>query len=390
MKKAKRRLVDASNQDKRYERSKADSLIEVILRSSAPEIENELVSMELDTLDSISRRLDELQRIVNATRKRRKKEDTASRQDTLISCSRQGDPPHTTSALTTSEAIPTETLRRLMFSGFFAPAELGKFLLLVSKSFVRNLGPDIVWDTLFQLRWPKLYERLPKSTISAKGYTTIFHRLSQGEPIKSNDVFETPLKSPALQENQLVFFVGIRDANDKKVISLVLDDHMRGKLLNNGRVSLPLTRPILPHELSVTMEVLKLYVHCVRLDTGQSCCLHQTSRARYIHNSSPPIVQFLSKKRVLTTTTTKGKQLEDRIDCFEMTRNNAYMGIFLEISMPSSGNLHHTVDLQFKKITVDGYGSRLECSCYDFDPLRECFSHGVTLLHLLEALDLWV
>jgi hypothetical protein len=137
-----------------YERFEADSVIEAILSSSAHEIENGLVSMELDTLDSISRRLDELRRIVNATRKRRQKEDIASQQDNLISCSRQGDPPHTTSALTISQAIPTEALRRLMCSGFFAPTELGKVLLLVSKYFIRDLGPEIVWDCLFQLRFP--------------------------------------------------------------------------------------------------------------------------------------------------------------------------------------------------------------------------------------------
>jgi hypothetical protein len=398
MKEAKRRLVDASNESKMYKRSKADSFIEAILSSSAHGIENALVSMELDTLDTISRRVNELQRIVDVTRKRRKKEDIASRRG-VPSCSRQGDPPHTTPALTTSQAIPTEALRRLMFSGFFAPAELGKVLLLVSKSFVCNLGPETVWDLLFQLRWPKLYERLPKST----EYNTLFRRLSRGERIESNFVFETPLKSPALLENQLVFFVSIRDANDTDVFSHVLDDHRRGMLLNNGIVSFPLDRLILVYKtgahsnarqgecgLASPYAAWKVYLHCVRLDTGQSCCLHEASEIEHIfHTNSQAMVRMGSKRKVLTTTT-KGKLLEDRIDCFEKTRNTAYMGIFLETSMRSSSNLYHSLYLQFKKRTLYGDGSGEGYKCSYFDPLKECLSHGVTLLHLLEALDLWV
>ena len=402
MKDAKRRLVNTSNEIKIYKRSKGGSFSEAILSSSADEIETELVSIDLDILDSISRRVDEIQRIVNATRTRRNKEDIASRQDNLILCSRQHDPPHTTSGMSTSQAIPTEALRRLMFSGFFAPAELGKFLLLVSKSFVRNIGSEIVWDYLFQRRWPELYVRLPNATISAKG-RTLFHRLCQGQRVENNYVFETPLKSPALLENQLVFLMSIRNANDTEVYSHVLDDHRRGMLLNNGIVSFPLDRLIMVYKtgahsnacqdergLASPYEAWKVYLHCVRLDTGQSCCLHEASEIeRVFHTNSQATVRMGSKKKLLTTTT-KGKLLEDRIDCFEKTRNTAYMGIFLETSMRSSSNLYHTLYLQFKKRTLCGDGSGEGYKSSYFNPLKESLSHGVTLLHLLEALDLWV
>jgi hypothetical protein len=215
-------------------------------------------------------------------------------------------------------------------------------------------------------------------------------------------VFETPPKSPALLENQLVFFVSIRDANGKEVFSHVLNDHRRGMLLNNGIVSFPLDRLILVHKtgahsnarqdggLASPCEAWKACLHCIRLDAGQSCCLHEASEIEHIfHTNSQAMVRMGSKKKVLTTTT-KSKALEDRMDCFEKTRNTAHMGIFLETSMRSSANLYHTLYLQFKKRTLSGDGSGEGYKCSYFDSLKESLSHGVTLLHLLEASDLWI
>jgi hypothetical protein len=174
-------------------------------------------------------------------------------------------------------------------------------------------------------------------------------------------------------------------------------------LLNDGIVSFPLdSRLILVHKtgahsnarqdggLASRHEAWKVCLHCVRLDTGQSCCLHEASEIEHIfHTNSQAMVRMGSKKKVLTTTT-KGKALEDRMDCFEKTRNAAHMGAFLETSMRSSANLCHTLYLQFKKRTLSGDGSGEGCKCSYFDPLKESLSHGVTILHLLEASDMWI
>jgi hypothetical protein len=377
------------------------SVIYSILSSPPHAFEKELGTVtDLDTLALIQRRVDELQRVLQATQQRLQ---TTARKNVPIRHSLapgESHPTKTQSALTSSSSLPSssmpiEVLRRVTLSGFFTPRELGRLLLWISKSFITNLGPEIIWDCLFQARWPKMYERLSLHLIQSQGHERLFRQLSAGEQQRDEHkilAYDVPVPSSVLLENQLVFFVFLKDASGNELFSHILDDQRRHKLLKYGKVKFPLENELLAGP--VEYQNWQTFIHCVRLDTGQSCCLHKTSHVK--HRSKEVRMEPTHMELAMTD---RGKLLADRIDCYQRTRNSSYVGIRLVAAMlhddnpdsPSSHKVFHTLQLDFLKrvFCVDPWRKGGDYAC-TFISSVERSSHGVTLLHFLEALDLWV
>jgi hypothetical protein len=405
---AKRQRPVTDEDDKRSNSTETanSSVIYSILNSSPNAFEKELASVtELETLELIQRRADELQRVLEATRQRL--QTTTVRKNNVPACHSEASeayiyPTKTQSALTTStssttraSSMPIEVLRRVTLSGFFTPRELGRLLLWISKSFIKNLGPEIVWDCLFQARWPKMYERLSLHLIQSQGHARLFRQLSAGEREASIlACYEIPLPPCRLLENQLVFFVFLKDASGNELFSHILDDQRRHKLLKYGRVKFSLEHERYAAD-PAEYEKWQTYIHCVRLDTGQSCCLHETLRVKHRVKEAR-----MEPKHMELAMTERGKLLADRIDCYQRTRNSSFVGIRLVAAMLydedtvtpfSSSKVLHTLQLDFLKrvFCVDPWRKGGDSSS-TFITSVECSSHGVTLLHLLEALDSWV
>ena len=392
---AKRRRPDTGEDDEKSKSSGTanSSVIYSILSSPPHAFEKELASVtELDTLELIQRRVDELQGVLATTRQHLQ---TTSRKHVPAPHSEipEAHPTKIQSALTPTtraSSMPIEVLRRVTLSGFFSPRELGRLLLWISKSFIKNLGSAIVWDCLFQARWPKMYERLSLHLIQSQGHERLFRQLSAGEREKYISAHEIPLPTSVLLENQLVFFVFLKDASGNELFSHILDDQRRHKLLKYGKVKFSLENEL--NAGPAEYERWQTCIHCVRLDTGQSCCLHETLSVKHRVKEAR-----MEPKHMELAMTDRGKVLADRVDCYQRTRNSSYVGVRLVVAMlhdenpDSSSKAIHTLQLDFLKrvFCVDPWRKGGDSSS-TFISSVERSSHGVTLLHLLEALDLWV
>jgi hypothetical protein len=391
--KRQRPVADEDDEKRKISETANSSVIYSILSSPPHAFEKELASVtELDTLELIQRRVAELQRVLETTRQRLQ---TTDRRNVPARHSEKPEahPTKIKSALTSTtcaSSMPIEVLRRVALSGFFTPRELGRLLLWISKSFIKNLGPEIVWDCLFQARWPKMYERLSLQLIQSQGHKRLFQQLSAGEREESISAYEIRLPPSVLVENQLVFFVFLKDKSGNELFSHILDDQRRHKLLKYGKVKFTLEHEL--HAGPAEYEKWQTYIHCIRLDTGQSCCLHETLRVKHRVKEAR-----MEPKLMELATTDRGKILANRIDCYQRTRNSSFVGLRLVAAMlhdenpDSSSKVFHTLQLDFLKrvFCVDRWRKGGDSSS-TFISSVERSSHGVTLLHLLESLDLWV
>jgi hypothetical protein len=183
--------------------------------------------------------------------------------------------------------IPAEILRLLTLTGFLATEELGKLLLLTSRSFASSLGDDFCWEMICRCKWSNT-GRIPASFIQHqdRGYQWYFHQMSQGEIMEDRPC----LGPPSLTLDHLVVLLSIRDGNDSEVYSEILSPHVVEKLVRDGTVTIDLEEPVLAAECSLENNGLfpehllpaekcrnwMASVDFLRLDTHQSCCLHDS------------------------------------------------------------------------------------------------------------------
>ena len=98
------------------------------------------------------------------------------------------------------------------------------------------------------------------------------------------------LGPPLLTLDHLVVLLSIRDGNDSEVYSEILSQHVVEKLVRDGTVTIDLEEPVLAAECSLENNDMFLdhllpaekcrnwmaSVDFLRLDTHQSCCLHDS------------------------------------------------------------------------------------------------------------------
>lgn len=183
--------------------------------------------------------------------------------------------------------IPAEVLRLITLTGYLTHEELGKLLLLTSRSFASSLGEDFCWEMICRCKWSNT-GRIPASFIrhQNRGYQGFFHQMSQGEIMEDRPRLGPPL----LTLDHLVVLLSIRDGNDSEVYSVILSPHVVEKLVRDGTVTIDLEEPVLAAECSLENNDMFLdhllpaekcrnwmaSVDFLRLDTHQSCCLHDS------------------------------------------------------------------------------------------------------------------
>jgi hypothetical protein len=345
-------------------------------------------------------------------------------------------------------AIPTEVLRQIKCSDFLATEELGRFLLLVSKSITKDLGGnEPVWYDICRSRW-KNSLLVPKSLIQARGYQWLFQQRYQRLAMR----LTSPLKAlspPSLQPENLQLLISIH-VGPKEISSEILSGEALHQLLQTGEVDWSLAIPIKLQDQLVSKKRLQkprttdfhkwvATIHAIRLDTNRCCLLHQSTcrawwnwsqetgvggsegddntsdlrwrQARPASDTAAATASSSSSEDVIDGATPKGcvgfranqlglelsergKALEHRIRQEEVVDRfdeaDTFQGIVVEPTIlcvePDGGSVQ---DRQFTKIKLRAKRFFKSGYCCVFNSTGVSANNGVTFLHLLEELYGW-
>jgi hypothetical protein len=112
------------------------------------------------------------------------------------------------------QRLTTEMLRQITESGFLTYRELGRLLLLMSKSFVTDLTKKYVWTALCNLHFKSpMGDMFPTSMITARGDKWIFqHACSRKVPSRATDSEGVEPEEQA--GNKLLFLLSFRDSKN--------------------------------------------------------------------------------------------------------------------------------------------------------------------------------
>jgi hypothetical protein len=214
--------------------------------------------------------------------------------------------------------IPTEVLRQIAQSNFLTLKEMGRFLLLVSKSFPDALGQDNVWAMICCKQWRNT-SKIPRYIIEARGYQWLFHQRltgsATGDPRRGGGARGLPnsrgtssvgrrclssssvgpknqhhgLAAPTLSPDRLVLLTSIWKGTEE-VASLAFTGDPLATLVATGELNVRLENPILLGEVPIVDGVVDFHggrgelfddwratIHCVRLDEYKCCCVHETA-----------------------------------------------------------------------------------------------------------------
>jgi hypothetical protein len=136
--------------------------------------------------------------------------------------------------------MPTEVLRQLTQSGFLSTADLAKTLLLTCKGYGIDLGQEYVYEYLCKSRWRNL-TKLPPSLIANRGYHWLFRNLTRAICLSALEKELPSIPPPALDYNDMLFLISIRDGSGTEIVSEVLG----GEQMNpDGFAKISLEQPI--------------------------------------------------------------------------------------------------------------------------------------------------
>ena len=199
--------------------------------------------------------------------------------------------------------MPIEVLRQVAQSDYLSLKELGRFLLLVSKSFMDELGRELVWKILCCKEW-KNTSKIPRNLIEVRGYHWLFQQrvndrgglLLDGKrqvprPFSSGLNHHGLLFAQNLSPDTLVLLTSIWRGS-KEVASLAFTADPLSTLVATGELNVRLENPISLGEFPVSengvidmtggfstdeFDDWRATIHCVRLDEFKCCCIHETS-----------------------------------------------------------------------------------------------------------------
>jgi hypothetical protein len=325
--------------------------------------------------------------------------------------------------------MPIEVLRQLTQSGFLSTADLAKTLLLTCKGYGTDLGREYVYEYLCKSRWRNL-TKLPPSLIANRGYHWLFRNLSRAICVSAPENELPPIPPPALDHNDMLFFISIRDESGTEIVSEVLGGEQLDTLKLDGVASISLEQPITigtypsttasnclcsaeayHHNWSVT-------VHLFRLDESKFCGVLHASDSYVLMRFEYPNENAVDRRLWTAALRFEGsvdtalpvptleldegdKMLAGRIQRY---CNNAYkfQGIIFDVRLNCSVRAQeqlqdepsaHTVVLECGQVRlaalrVESRGIGLKSNKAEF--VHACTQyHGVTLLHLLEHLKGW-
>jgi hypothetical protein len=196
----------------------------------------EVANLDISTLHKLLGRLTECQRIILESIE----ESSAISCSTTTNSSQAEQSPRSPSENHTPLQQPpifhVEVLHQVCLSQFLRVEEMGRLLLLVSKSFVPALGQDRTWEILCRRKW----RNTPTiaSNDQQRGYEWLFRQRIQVsiKVSRSLQVIATPSFSP----NDLTMLISIFNTKQKEVVSLALTGKPLRKLLDNGELNVSL------------------------------------------------------------------------------------------------------------------------------------------------------
>mmetsp|Transcript_1833 Transcript_1833/g.4164 ORF Transcript_1833/g.4164 Transcript_1833/m.4164 type:complete len:405 (+) Transcript_1833:1466-2680(+) len=332
--------------------------------------------------------------------------------------------------------LTPKVLDLVCLSGFSTVQECGRLLLLVSRSMLHCFGENHAWEVLCSQQWRNTFS-IPESIIKQRGYKWIFRQLS-------GEKFQWPISEPSLTFETITLLISIRDSDDKEVVSVALKKEQLKKFLTKGELNITLGDdkvsvgkfPISEDgELdSVVQQVSKWTAsillfrtdkaECAHVHHTQSCCWGE-----YDYMDDPNIEDEYQEEKVtmekvgwsntVTTVprpkvdpkippvevdmgylefastglgmTRRGMVLEDRIRT--CSADDPYVCIKMEPTL-----ICHTQDYCESSKSVDLVSTELRLDIWKqyasgaaelYHSGNETKKHGVTLLHLLDALQDW-
>ena len=396
---------------------KLRSCIESILRLDPISLKNEIQSVEdsetlfriLDRLVSLKLEIERQIQIRQPNFEQLKKTYPRNSQQSQRKCERHLCP------VEKHDRIPTEVIRQVSSSNFLRPEELGRFLLITSKSISNDLGGSpAVWRELCHCKWRNsIY--IPQVVIEKRGYQWIFQQRLKLLAKQRSEFPELP--KPKLQPEALEFWVSINNER-KELVSEVLKGPKLEQLLKTGEVDWTLSEPVpicdSPSEVSVTdvsqFSKLSATIHAVRLDTCQCSCIHQTTSREWWGWQRNQVYTTLNKDNNLPlgclgfrssyiglAVTDNGEALARRMAKVDdpggrFEDSDPYEGFNFEVTLlcveskglndGSKKSLVTRLKISAKKFFKSGQHKV-------FDSRKEVKTHGVSLLHLLEELYGW-
>jgi hypothetical protein len=202
------------------------------------------------------------------------------------------------SIASTSRNIPTEVLRQITQSGFLTSEELGRLLLVSSKSFIRNVGEEDVWQTICKTRW-RHTSQLPRSFFS-RGFKSYFRQMSAERPLvyhedKKISHEADPAPSTSLKIENFLLAVSIRNKSGEIYSKVLKGDELTNFLFKRdghqkfdfeddcpielGRI--PANGCRFTHKSIDAADLLQHWsatVHVIRFDTNMCCCIYKATK----------------------------------------------------------------------------------------------------------------
>jgi hypothetical protein len=347
--------------------------------------------------------------------------------------------------------IPVEVLHQVCQSEFLTAEEVGRLLLLVSKSFIYGLGKERTWEIICCKNWRSTVD-IPRSIIDQRGYEWLFRQRSKGI-INIDDGNHQSVKRiiapPILSPETLTLLISIRNAKNKEVVSLTLKDDELRMFLQNGELNVALQDPVPLGLFPVTEDGIigfdldtfcsdfcqwKATMHFIRSDQLQCACVHETSQCSWgeydycvdptvpvaeettakplkvdisnlvpsgkeIGEVKPPIVEVDMGYLEFSTCgnglelTVMGNSFEERIREHESNPEDTFQAVKIEPTLlcftEDFQDSLNAVELVFSELRLDVWKSYRSGAAVLFHSGSESKKHGITLLHILDHLASW-
>ena len=348
---------------------------------------------------------------------------TNPKEETLSVC------PSTTREVASDLPIPLEVLILTADSGFLNNQEIGRLLLLSSRTIKDQVGSSFTWNCLCGSKFPLLLQSQalrPRTIFSAEWIFREFSTvLAQRD---STSVPWPPLSPPKLHIEDLIivmqWYNSKTDSNPHTTLEWTSEQTM--EFLQDGQVTIPIPNDdptvATSHQTPWTVNIKKLQyvyvkVHCVRKDTRQCCCIHETGEytwdvaphTRAIHRALSVGHLFLGPK-VPILLENSGKDLETRLARADRDPGGFELLVIakasqrwpsnkdspttqtscLEIPASSSSTVSESSNdfWQVKEVTFQWWANYSD-QIFVYESLGQSRKHGVTMLHILDELEGW-
>ncbi|CAJ1964857.1 unnamed protein product [Cylindrotheca closterium] len=337
----------------------------------------------------------------------------------------------------TAIIIPSKVLDSVCLSRFLTVQECGRVLLLVSKSMLHCYGENHAWEVLCSQQWRNTFS-IPDSIVIQRGYNWIFRQLSGPHS------FAWPISEPSLTFETSTLLVSIQNSDENEVVSVALQNQQLKKFLTKGELNITLDDKVTVGKFPISDDgeldfvvqrvanwkaSLVLFrtdkAECAHIHHTQSCCWGEydymddpniedeyqeekvtmekvgfsntvtTVPRPKVDTKLPPLEVDMGYLEFSSSTglnmTRRGTILEDRIRACSV--DDPYVCIKIEPTL-----ICHTqdycessksIDLTSTELRLDIWKQYASGAAELYHSANESKKHGVTLLHLLDAMQDW-